>query len=434
MNRDILRLAIPSIISNITVPLLSIADIAIMGHIGDASYLAAISVGAMMFNVMYWVLGFLRMSTSGLTSQALGRGDAEGIRRMFSHSLGNALKLGCMLVAFCIPLRYALLWAFQVGDDTESIVTAYFNVCIMGAPAVLCGFALNGWLIGMQDTIAPMRVAIIQNVVNIVLSLFFVYAIGAGVSGVALGTMLSQWIAVIMLFLSARRRHGKYAVWQKGRVAEVSHRGKPFSMLNMQIFLRTLCLVSVNLYFTSAGSAQGAVTLSVNTLLMTFFTLFSFVMDGFAFAGEALGGKFYGAGDRESLFMLHKRLLLWGATLVVAFTLVYAFGGRTVLGLLTSDKTVIDAAQPYFRFVLLVPVCGMLAFVYDGLFIGMTRAAAMLMSCFIGAATFFVLYASLRDNLGNNALWYAFLAYLLLRGVLLSFLFIRPVTSKRGNS
>lgn len=434
MTREILRLAVPSIVSNLTVPLLSIADIAIMGHIGDASYLAAISVGAMMFNVMYWVLGFLRMSTSGLTSQALGRGDADGIRSMFSHSLGNAFKLGCMLAAFYIPLRYVLLWAFQVGDDTEWIVTVYFNVCIMGAPAVLCGFALNGWLIGMQDTINPMRVAIIQNVVNIALSLFFVYMFGAGVRGVALGTMLSQWIAVMMLFLSARRHHSEYAVLQRGGEVEVSRHGKSFSVLNIQIFLRTLCLVSVNLYFTSAGSAQGPVTLSVNTLLMTFFTLFSFVMDGFAFAGEALGGKFFGAGDHKSLSTLHRRLLLWGATLVVAFTLVYAFGGRAALWLLTSDKNVIEAAQPYFHFVLFIPVCGVLAFVYDGLFIGMTRASEMLMSCFIGATAFFVLYVFLRDSFGNNALWYAFLTYLLLRGLLLSFLFARPVTSKDGNS
>ena len=146
-------------------------------------------------------------------------------------------------------------------------------------------------------------------------------------------------------------------------------------------------------------------------------------MDGFAFAGEALGGKFYGAGDRKSLSCLHRRLLLWGAVLVVAFTLAYALGGRELLALLTSDRTVIEAAQPYFRFVLLVPACGMLAFVYDGLFIGMTRASAMLLSCFVGAAAFFALYFSLFASLGNDALWYALLAYLLLRGLLLAVVF-----------
>lgn len=433
MNREILRLAIPSIISNITVPLLSIADIAIMGHMGDAAYLAAISVGAMIFNVMYWVLGFLRMSTSGLTSQALGRADADSIRRMFARSLANALALGALLVLVSIPLRHAMLWAFQVGDGTREIVTTYFNVCIFGAPAVLGGFALNGWLIGMQDTKTPMTVAITQNVVNIALSLFFVYVLSMGVTGVALGTMLSQWIAVAMLFLLARHRHGEYAVWRRGGAAAGQHSGKPFATLNGQIFLRTVCLVAVNMYFTSAGSAQGVVTLSVNTLLMTFFTLFSYIMDGFAFAGEALGGKFYGAGDRVSLSGLHWRLLMWGAILVVAFTVAYAFGGRGVLGLLTSDRTVIEAAQPYFRFVLLVPACGMLAFVYDGLFIGMTRASAMLLSCFVGAAAFFSLYALLRGSLGNDALWYAFLVYLLLRGLLLAALFRRPAAGNGRN-
>ncbi len=423
MNRDILRLALPSVISNITVPLLSLVDIAIMGHIGDATYLAAISVGAMIFNVMYWVLGFLRMSTSGLTSQALGRGDKAYISMMFTRSIRNAIILGAIIVILCFPLRHAMLWAFQVGEDTRQIVTSYFNTCILGAPAVLMSFALNGWLIGMQDTKTPMMVAISQNVTNIILSLLFVFALKMNVCGVALGTMLSQWTATVILFLLARKRHQGYAVLLKKKEMPSEDTGKSFSTLNLQIFLRTLCLVAVNMYFTSAGSAQGVVILSVNTLLMTFFTIFSYIMDGFAFAGEALGGKYYGAGDIRSMRLLHRHLIMWGVILVVAFTSVYALGGHHLLALLTSDKMVIEASVPYFRFALLIPVCGVMAFLYDGLFIGMTRAMSMLTSCFIATSAFFAIYLTMRNTLGNDALWYAFLTYLLMRGILLAVMF-----------
>jgi MATE family multidrug resistance protein len=425
MNKEILRLALPSVVSNITVPILSLVDIAIVGHIGDAIYLAAISVGAMIFNVMYWVLGFLRMSVSGLTSQSLGRDDCDGIRLLFNNSLRKAMKLGLMLLLLFLPLRNAMLWAFQVGTDTQTLVISYFNVCIWGAPAVLSSFALNGWLIGMQDSKSPMKVAITQNIINIILSLFFVFALKMDVVGVALGTMLSQWIAFAMLLLLARKHHRNFAVFERIPEKADIMLEKSQLKLNLQIFLRSLCLVAVNMYFTSAGSAQGALILAVNTLLMTFFTIFSYIMDGFAFAGEAMSGKFHGAADKEALDRLHHNLLIWGVGLVTAFTFIYAFGGNFLLRILTSDKTVIDAAQTYFHFVLLIPICGVMAFIYDGLFIGMTRAKEMLISSFIATMTFFLLYFSLRRHLGNDSLWYALLTYLLLRGVILSLMFNR---------
>lgn len=425
MNRDILRLALPSVVSNITVPLLSLVDIAIVGHIGDATYLASISVGAMIFNVMYWVLGFLRMSTSGLTSQALGRDDGDGLRMLFNTSLRSALKLGLIIILLFLPIRHAMLWAFQVGSDTETLVITYFNICVFGAPAVLSGFALNGWLIGMQDTKTPMKVAIIQNLVNIVLSLFFVFFLRMDVAGVALGTLLSQWIAFSMLLLLAKRHHEKYAVFEKHVTTEKLHSDKAHSKLNLQIFLRTLCLVAVNMYFTSAGSAQGAIILAVNTLLMTFFTIFSYIMDGFAFAAEALSGKFHGAADKKSLIKLHRSLLLWGMMLVTVFTLSYALGGNMLLRMLTTDALVIESSRQYFHFVLLIPLCGVMAFIYDGIFIGMTRAGEMLISSFIATLVFFFFYFILYRSIGNNALWYALLSYLLLRGVILAYLFLR---------
>lgn len=428
MNRKILKLAVPSIVSNVTIPLLSIVDIAIMGNIGNASYLAVISVGTMIFNVMYWVLGFLRMGTSGMTSQALGRKDTNSIRDYFSASIKLAVTMGFCFILLHIPLRNIMMWAFQVEEVQIQFVSIYFNICIIGAPAVLGSFALNGWLIGMQNTRIPMFTAIVQNIINIILSLLFVFVLHMDIAGVALGTMLAQWTSFAMLLWLTRRSYAQYIPSLRFIIRRTNitlwrgTEGRTYG----NIFLRTLCLVAVNLYFTSAGSAQGILILAVNTLLMTFFTIFSYVMDGFAFAAEAMGGKFYGADDSKALSMLHKRLLAWGITLAVAFSTAYYLGGSHFLRLLTSDAHVITTAKEYFHFVLLIPVCGVLAFIYDGLFIGMTKTREMLFSCLTGAAVFFILYFLLRNLLGNNALWWALLAYLALRSIFLAYCFVQP--------
>ncbi len=427
MDREILRIALPAIVSNITVPLLSLADIAIMGHIGDATYLAAISIGTMMFNVMYWLLGFLRMGTSGMTAQALGAGDGVRIKGLFYGSLRSALLLGLLIIALSLPLLRILLWAFQTGEEVEGLVSAYFYICIFGAPAVLGNFALTGWLIGMQNTRITMVVSIAQNIINILLSVTFVFLVKLDVKGVAMGTMLSQWIAFLSLLFFSRHTFadhlkGMSVIFRDNGVSLWKGSG---GVTYMNIFLRTVCLVAVNLYFTSAGSAQGTVVLAVNTLLMTFFTLFSYIMDGFAFAGEAIGGRMYGKGDGRGLGAVHRRLLLWGAALVVLYTALYAFLGNWLVTLLTTDSEVINRVGDYFHFVLLIPVAGAWAFIYDGLFIGMTRTREMLLSTLIGAISFFMVFLSLRAAIGNSALWLALLSYLLFRGAVLAVCFSR---------
>ncbi len=427
MNRDILRLALPSIVSNITVPLLSLVDIAIMGHAGDASCLAAISVGAMIFNVMYWILGFLRMGTSGMTSQALGRGDCSAIRALFSGSLRLALLMGLFLVASFVPIREFMLWAFQVGEAEIELVSTYYHVCILAAPAVLGSFALSGWLIGMQNTRIPMQVSIGQNVLNILLSLVFVFGLDMQIVGVALGTMLSQWMAFLVQLWLARCKFGAQAgglsdLWRDFNFSILGNSG---GKTYLNIFLRTLCLVAVNLYFTSAGSAQGAVVLAANTLLMTFFTMFSYIMDGFAFAAEAIGGRLYGAGDHGGVGQLHRQLMLWGVGLVAVFTVGYALTGERFLGVLTDEASVVALAREYYHYVLLVPACGVMAFVYDGLFIGMTRTREMLFSTLIASVFFFAVSLLWAEEMGNSVLWVALLGYLLLRGIVLFFIFKR---------
>lgn len=430
MNREICRLAVPAIVSNITVPLLSLVDITIVGHMGDASFLGAISVGAMIFNVIYWLFGFLRMGSSGLTAQAYGSGDFIGIQKMYQRTLILSCGIGMLFIVLLWPLRELSLLLMQTGDGISHLVRTYFNICILGAPAVLGQFALNGWLIGMQNTRIPMRVAILQNIINIILSILLVYGCGMMIEGVALGTMLSQWSAFTMLYIESKRLKDKEI--SNGSESRFKLRDlfgekdiKEFFKVNSDIFIRTLCLVAVNLYFTSAGSAQGTIILAANTILMTFFTVFSYVMDGFAYAGEALGGKYYGANSMHDLQRLHAKLMGWGTGMVACFTVVYFLGGKDIIQLLTSDDEVRAIASGYIGWTLIIPAAGVWAFIYDGLFIGMTRTRQMLYSCAIGALAFFTLYFTMRSSMGNNALWLALVVYLLLRGAVLSAAFYR---------
>ena len=419
MHKSILRLALPAIISNITVPLLGIVDLSIVGHLGSERYIAAIAVGSMVFNVMYWLMGFLRMGTSGLTSQALGRGDEEDLCRLYFRGLYSALAIGALFIALQWPLRHLSLFLMQVSADNAPYVSSYFNICIWGAPAMLGTYALTGWFIGMQNTRMPMLISIAQNIINIILSLTFVFALRMNIEGVALGTMLSQWIAFLMsLCLSMRLGVKTVTSWHvRGFNVLANKNPKSAANVNRDIFLRTICLVAVNLYFTSAGSAQGTMMLAVNTLLMTMFTIFSYIMDGFAFAGEALGGKLYGAGKTNELYRLKNQLVVWGVGMAASFTLLYGLFYKQLLYLLTDQDSIIVAAIPYMPYVLLVPVVSFMAFIFDGLFIGLTLTRQMLVTCFIATAIFFSVYLSLSPTLHNSALWIAYLSFLLVRGV-----------------
>ena len=453
LHRDILWLAIPSIVSNITVPLLGLVDVAIMGHIGDARFIGAIAVGSMIFNVMYWLFGFLRMGTSGLTAQAYGRENQAETALILRQSMKVALSIGMLIILLQWPLRMLALWLMQPSEEVAQIVKPYYNICVWGAPAVLGLYAMTGWYVGMQNTRIPMMVAIIQNVVNILASLFFVFALHMQAEGVALGTLVAQW-AGFALSLKLRVESGKLRVQSvECRVQSVEFataRQDPLNektgavanstlctlhstlctlhstlstfhstlfTVNRDIFLRTLCLVAVNLYFTSAGAQQGTLVLAVNTLLMQLFTIFSYFMDGFAYAGEALSGRYYGAGNQKMLQSVVRCLFGWGTAMVVLFTLLYGVGGETFLTLLTSDHEVISASSEYFVWALLIPVCGMAAFVWDGVFIGITATRGMLEACFVAALAFFAIWFLGRNALGNHALWLALNIYLLLRGV-----------------
>lgn len=418
-DQQILHIALPSIVSNITVPLLGLIDVSIVGHLGAASYIGAIAVGGMLFNMIYWLFGFLRMGTGGLTAQAYGRHDLQEVTRIMLRSLSISLLLALALLLLQYPIRNIAFMCMDTSEEVRQLATLYFHICIWGAPATLGLYGFTGWYIGMQNSRFPMFIAITQNIVNIAASLFFVFVLKMKVEGVALGTLVAQYAGLGMaclLWLAYYRPLRKY-LRQKALFDRTEM--KRFFQVNRDIFIRTLCLIAVTVFFTSTGAAYGDVVLAVNALLMQLFTLFSYFMDGFAYAGEALTGKYIGAKDNQSLRLTIRHLFKWGIALSLLFTLLYGAGGKSFLGLLTNDTSVISASEEYIYWVLAIPLAGFSAFLLDGICIGATATHLMLRSMLVASASFFLLYYGLHDTLGNHALWMAFIVYLALRGIVL---------------
>lgn len=424
-DRQILGIAIPSIVSNVTVPLLGLVDVAIVGHIGDAVYISAIAVGSMIFSLVYWVFGFLRMGTSGMTSQAYGGRDLAEASRLLVRSLVVAFAVAAAILSLQTPLLWLMLKVISPTADVVPLARVYFRICVWGAPAMLGLYGLTGWFIGMQNTRIPMFISIMQNVVNIVASLTLVYGFGMRLDGVAAGTLIAQYAGFAAALLLLFRYYGRLRAHFSAAGLLARKPMARFFSVNRDIFLRTLCIVGVNLCFTAAGARQGATVLAVNTMLLQLYLLFSYVMDGFAYAGEALGGRYYGAHNAAAFRSTVGRLFLWGTLMATLFTLVYAVGGGSFLRLLTSDGSVVAASAQYFPWAVAIPFVGMAAFVWDGVFIGMTATRSMLLSSAVAAATFFVLCATLSPMLGNHALWIAMLSYLGMRGMVQSVAFLR---------
>lgn len=421
-DREILQIAIPSIVSNITVPLLGLVDTTIVGHLGAASYIGAIAVGGMLFNIIYWIFGFLRMGTSGMTSQAYGQKDEAETMRILARSTGIGMLIALALIILQYPIERTAFTFIKATPEVEGLASLYFRICIWGAPAVLGLYSISGWCIGMQNSRYPMYIAITQNIVNILVSLVLVYAFDMKIEGVAIGTLVAQYSGFFMAIWlwSSHFKHLLRYVHLQTLMAKGAIRR--FFQVNRDIFLRTLCLVAVTMYFTSAGAKQGDVVLAVNTLLMHFFTFFSYIMDGFAYAGEALAGKHIGANDRPALRQMIRQLFVWGIGLSLSFTLIYAVGGEAFLGLLTNERSVITASSTYFYWVLAIPLAGFAAFLYDGIFIGATATGLMLRAMFVASVAFFLIYFGCRETMGNHALWLAFITYLALRGIMQGYL------------
>lgn len=409
-------ISLPAVVANITTPLLALTDVAVAGHLGAPVYIAAIAVGGTMFNMLFWLCGFLRMGSSGLTAQAFGAGDREAGQAIFNRAMLLAVIIGLLMIVCRHPLCSGLLALLDVEEETRLVASRYFMICVWGAPAVLGMFSLTGWCVGMQNSRLPMSVSLFIVVFNVAVSLTLVYVFRMKIEGIALGTLTAQWAGFLLALGLCVRRYGWHAT-PPGILLSGLRR---FFSINADIFLRTVCLVAVTMWFTRVGAEQGTLMLAVNALLMQLFTLFSYIMDGLAFAAEALSGRYLGAGDRRMLSRAVKASLTLGGITALLFTVAYVLFGQSILSVLSSDEPVREMASEYSVWAVCVPMAGFSAFIWDGICIGLTRTRMMLLSMATATAVYFAVYFLLFPSLGNHGLWIAFLSYLLTRGIVLA--------------
>lgn len=417
----------PAIVSNITVPLLGLCDTAISGHLGSDLYLAAIAVGSVMLNVVFWLFGFLRMGTTGLTATAFGAGDDSGVRKVFTRAM---LLAGCAGVALILarePVMYALMKLIGAEPDVAGYVGRYFMIRIWGSPALLGVLAVSGWFVGMQSTAYPMVIAISVNIVNIAASFALVFWFGLGFEGVAWGTLVSNWVGLAIAMGCALRFSKGKRLWCGVREAVSGGGMGRFFSVNSNLFFRSACIICVTLGVTAAGARLGAATLAINVVVMQFFQFFSFFMDGFAFSGEALVGRWWGAGDSVMVGKYVRALLWWTVGVALFFTVCYGLGSDGITSLLTDSESVRQGVKGMRAWIWSLPVVSAWAFIYDGFYVGVTDTRKMMMSTIVATIVFYIVaFVKLAEGRvvievdSNAAVWTAFLSYLFIRGAFLA--------------
>ncbi len=420
MNREILRIAIPNIISNVTVPLMGLVSTAIAGHLGSDSavMIGELAIGASIFNFIYWNCGFIRMGTSGLTAQAFGRGDHQESSRMLLRALSIALLLGLLIVTFRIPITTVAVDLMN-GDN---IAAEYVAARIWAVPACIILFAFHGWFTGMQNAIIPMTTAIFVNLLHIGMSFYLAFNCDMGILGIAYASVIAQWSGVALALILLATRYSKVLILRglKGVYAWTPLR--EFFGVNRDIIIRSFCNVCVYSFFTASSAHMGDKDiLAVNALLLELFTLFSYMSDGFAYAAEALTGRYVGAGDRDSLKRSIRLCVRWSLIIALGFVVLYVLGWRSILSAFMSEggsgDAVIELSGHYIGWIIAVPVACALPFLFDGIMVGATLTHVMRNSMILASIGFFAIYYSLYPTLGNNALWLAFLLFIVMRGV-----------------
>ncbi len=488
LHRDILRLAVPSILANITVPLVGMVDIAVAGHLGASGGLGAaaliggISIGTMLFDMLYWNFGFLRGGTGGLTAQAYGRyhagaEEAAGdIAVTLKRALGIAFGSGLILVALQWVVVQVAFLLVECSPEVQALATQYFYIRIWAAPATLSLFAFKGWFIGMQDTVRPMVCDLLVNATNILLSVGLAFGYAGlpelGFAGVAWGTLLAQWTGFLYASLAIWRRYGFFfrpsppaqhaAENENGTKRTLSRaeaRGREqncpetfspectvmtdqnpgrtnsswraFFVLNRDLFLRSVCMIAVYIGFTMISARYGDMMLAVGAILMKLLMIFSYFTDGFAYAGEALTGRFIGEGSQDGVRSTIRQTFLWSLGVTALFFLVYGVGGVPLFHLMTSDPSVVDAGREFIPWLLLMPVIGCPAFTWDGIFTGATASKDLRNSTvwcvvgffgvwFIGIALVRATLGSISETLAIHVLMAAYFTHLAVRAAYLT--------------
>ncbi|MEM1123256.1 MAG: MATE family efflux transporter [Bacteroidota bacterium] len=415
MNKEILKLAIPNIISNISVPLLSSVDTALMGQL-SALHIGAVGVGAMIFNFIYWNFGFLRMGTTGITAQNYGQQSDAAIILTLGRALFIAILLAIIIMLLQVPFGKMSFYLMNLSEEQLPLVATYFHIRIWAAPATLALYALLGWYFGMQNAIYPLILTIVINTVNIICSLIFIKSFGWGVEGVAYGTVIAQYIGLFLaigLFFYKYR----YLIPHFNRTALLKWAElQQFLSINSDIFIRTFCLTFAFGFFYSQSSVGGETLLAVNVILLQFLNWMSYGVDGFAFATESLVGKYFGAKKQQQLDRAIRLTFIWAIGLAAIYSMLYGIFGQWLTSIFSNQAAIIAATQPYLFWMVLFPILSTPCYIWDGIFIGLTASRAMRDSMLVSLLIYLLVHHLLQDDFGNHGLWLALLVFMMVRG------------------
>ncbi len=431
MHKDILKLSIPNILTNLTVPLLSMVDLHLMGYLNSELFMGAVALGGVIFNFVYWGFVFLRMSISGIAAQAYGRDDNQGVSMVFYRGLFIALAGSILLLIFQTGLEKLSFTLLDGSSEVKELARNYFYIRIWAAPAAISLMVINGWFLGMQNALYPMVISVLINIVNIACSFLFVRHFGMQERGVAMGSVIAQYTGFVLAVILFLKKYNWVARYFNVKAIAVISEFKKFLNVSGDIFIRTWCVIAVFTFFTSQSAGFGDVALAANSALIQFLFLFSYFLDGFAYAAEAIVGKYFGAKNKSKLSEASRKLFYWGLFFGVGFTLAYLFFGDHFLSLFTNKQNVLDEAGQYIWWLVFIPIVSFGSYIWDGIYIGATASKAMRNTMLISSIVFFFIpYYLFYKSMGVHALWLAMLLYMLSRSLSQTLLAKKAVYSK----
>jgi MATE family multidrug resistance protein len=416
-HKAVRRIALPMIVSSVTVPLLGMVDTAVMGHLDDAIYLGAVAAGATIFSMLFMGLNFLRMGTTGITAQAFGAGDNESIRTALGQPVLTALVLAIIIIVLQQPLLHTAMWILSPSAAVGYLAQTYFEIRIWSAPASLINFALIGWLIGMQNARGPLVTMLVINLVNIGLDFVFVLLLGMTADGVALATLIAELCGIVIAILFVRHElASRPGQWIRSEFLEPANYRRLFDV-NASLFLRTMALMFVFAFITAQGARMGDVFLATNALLMNFQFFQAYALDGVAYSAEALVGKAVGSRDHDGVRRAVHRTLQWSLVFATLFCAVYALAGQSIISILTNIDTLKETAYIFLPWLVISPLISVWSFLYDGVYVGATRTKEMMIIMVGSTVLVFLPMWFSTKFLGNHGLWLAFTAFMLARGI-----------------
>lgn len=428
MNKSILKLAIPNIISNITIPLLGLVDMILMGHLDSAIYIGAIALGGTIFSVLYSFFSFLRAGTTGFTAQSYGNNDKTEIIYSLYRSVCIGIPIIILILSLQIPIAKISSLLLDGSNEVKELAITYFYVRIWAAPANILLYCLNGWFVGMQNTKIPMFIAILINVMNIILSFILVIIFEQNVKGVALGTVIAQYSGLCLAIVLLIKNYKSYFVKINKEILFNIEKIKRFFRVNRDLMIRSFLLIISIAFFTNQSAKLGNNILAINMILLQSFYIFSYFTDGFAYAGEALVGKFVGSNDKTNLQKVVRLLLIWGFAISIPFTILYALFPTDFVKIISDNTEILTEVQPYYIYMIIIPLITFTAFIWDGIYIGATASKAIRNTMII--STIFVFIPSwyvLMPRFGNHGLWMAFLCFMIARGLAMTLMYKKNI-------